>query len=183
MKRILSIVAIVVATMLISSCKAATQPNTNALTSNTNAATPSINTNTTADKTVETSSTLAQPAATPKQMKLTPAPRQGLNLVVGQEYAWKGTVTGKDRVLVGSEKDSRGNLVEYVADLSVNCIDAKSVISSDKGKQVTVQGVLDQKSRSVITGTDYSYQPDGSRRATTTITTTILFVLKDCRTY
>lgn len=95
------------------------------------------------------------------------------SLLTGQKYTWKGTVTEHGTVHLASEQDTLGNSVTFVADLKAKC---KETTLPAKGKEVTVQGILENIDMS---GTDYQYKADGSR----TTATTRYLVLKDCRVY
>lgn len=94
------------------------------------------------------------------------------NLMPGQRYTWKGTVTRPKYgyVLVATEQDGSGNKTEYEVKL-------ESITLPAEGTEITFDGVLDPKI-STLTGTDYNYRPDGSR--TTTTTTTKQLLLTDC---
>jgi hypothetical protein len=133
----------------------------------------------TKDTSSPTNSPTSKASPSPK-VENSSSQNQGFNkdsLTVGQKYIWTGTVAEEGEVLLASEKDSVGNVIEYVAYLSPYCKEeAKSVTSSAKGKKVTVEGTLEG---GVLSSTDYNYRADGSRTAHTIRRLT----LKDCRVY
>ena len=88
--------------------------------------------------------------------------RVGDNLATGQRHILRGTV-GKDReVLLLSQVDKEGNEMRYVAEL----YDSKEsrVSLPSEGTKMIFDGIL--RGGAQITGSDYSYKPDGSRTET-----------------
>lgn len=84
------------------------------------------------------------------------------DLVPGRQYTWTGRISDqklfeKSLVLVHSEVDGEGNRLDILATL-------EGVTLPGIGTEITFDGVLNP---GVISGTDYKYEADGSRTATT----------------
>ena len=83
-------------------------------------------------------------ATEPNTAELTPPPQQfdKNSLVAGKRYSWVGTLTVDGNVLVGSETDKRGNVINYIADIQIECNQSEFLGVKSIGRLVTVEGYL-----------------------------------------